>query len=214
MDYSRIATVYQWLERAAFGNKLQRARTAHLDRLLEGLPATAHVLIIGDGDGRFLEALLERSPRFTIVYVEPCATMIALAQARVEADARVQWINHTIQQWCKDRSLEPEFKCYDLIVTHFVWDSIQPNELTGITQNIQKRMTRGGHWLLSDFDSSINRRTAAIVTVMYLFFYLTAGVQWRKLKKFNSLFESQHLQLHDQKEWMSGLIYSQIWTSL
>jgi SAM-dependent methyltransferase len=213
MDYSRIASTYEWLERATFGKKLQCARTAYLDRLVNSLPTTANVLIIGDGDGRFLEALLARFPTLSIDYVEPSPAMMALAKKRVACDARVHWINKTIQEWCSNNPSVPDSKQYDLIVTHFVLDSIHPCELTQLTQNVRTRMAPDGRWLLADFDSTVSTLASYIVAGMYVFFYFIAGVRWQKLKKFNPLFESQQLHLHDQKEWMGRLIYSQLWTT-
>ena len=176
MDYSRIASTYEWLERATFGKKLQCARTAHLDRLESQLPEAAHVLIIGDGDGRFLAALLDRFPTLTIYYVEPSAAMIALAKKRVPCDARVLWMNQTIQEWCATTPCRPASKHYHLVASHFVFDSLNPDELASILQSIRPQMTRDGHWILTDFDASTSRWAACLVTMMYGFLHLVAGV--------------------------------------
>ena len=138
--------------------------------------------------------------------------MITEAQKRVASDPRVHWIQLTIEKWCAvAKTPSSDSNQYVLVVSHFVFDSLEATHLHPILKSIRSHMAPNSHWLLADFDSSTSRSASAIVTGMYLFFYLTAGVRWRKLNKFNPLFESQQLHLHDQKESMRGLIYSQLW---
>ena len=54
MGFNQLARPYRWLERAVFGGRLQRARCAHMQTFL----AAESILLLGEGDGRFLEALL------------------------------------------------------------------------------------------------------------------------------------------------------------
>ena len=57
--FGRLAYVYEGLERTVFGGLLTRARNACLDELDEA----DTILILGEGDGRFLLSLLGRHPR-------------------------------------------------------------------------------------------------------------------------------------------------------
>ena len=57
MNADRIASGYRWLEYAAFGLALEQARFDFLSRAA----GARRVLILGEGDGRFLARLLDES---------------------------------------------------------------------------------------------------------------------------------------------------------
>ena len=57
MNADRIARSYRWLEYAAFGVALERARFDFLRCAAEA----RRVLILGEGDGRFLARRVPRS---------------------------------------------------------------------------------------------------------------------------------------------------------
>ncbi len=67
--FGRLAYVYEGLERTVFGDLLTSARNACLCSLEE-----AHtILILGEGDGRFLLSLLARQPRARITVLDSSA---------------------------------------------------------------------------------------------------------------------------------------------
>jgi len=211
VDYNRTAHIYQWVERLVFGKRLERARAAFLDDLASDLPDDAHVLLIGDGDGRFLKELLDQMPRLNIDYVEPSATMIAVAKKRVSDPPQVRWINQSIQDWSSCTAAAPITVPYSLVVSHFIFDSLPAAEILWIIQPIRARMAPDSRWIITDFDATSSRFATCLVAVMYGFFRLTAGVPYRKLEKFNTVFDDSSLSLSKQKTWLGGLIYSQMW---
>ena len=78
MNADRIARLYRWLEYATFGNALQQRRTAFLADVADA----RRVLLLGDGDGRFLEKLVGQNTQAHIDYVDLSRRMLALARAR------------------------------------------------------------------------------------------------------------------------------------
>ena len=60
MSYTTLAPHYHWLETLTFGRALQAARCACLQAGEEVRPQRA--LLLGDGDGRFLERALRCWP--------------------------------------------------------------------------------------------------------------------------------------------------------
>jgi ubiquinone/menaquinone biosynthesis C-methylase UbiE len=78
VSFDRIAPHYQFFETIAFGHALQRARTAFISQIRDD----QRVLLVGEGDGRFLAELLRRKPEIEIDCVDASAAMIQSARAR------------------------------------------------------------------------------------------------------------------------------------
>ena len=57
MRFDRIARYYGWIESIVFGEDLQRIRCSHMETFLEA----ESILLLGDGNGRFLKALDRKS---------------------------------------------------------------------------------------------------------------------------------------------------------
>ncbi len=209
-DYSPTARVYHRLERIAFGDRLQRARTAFLETLTPALLPKSHVLLIGDGDGRFLTSLLQRSPHLTVHYVEPSGSMIKEAQKRVSPESQIIWIQEPIQEWLGKtaHSLKEPFS---LVSSHFVFDSIPEDQISSIISQIRPLMSHGACWLHSDFDSTSNHFSAFSVSLMYSFFKIFTPIPRRRLYKFDSHFKKAGLRLTQQESFMKNLIYTQAW---
>ena len=115
MNCDPLARWYRWLEYAGFGRALERTRLAFLDTT-----ATAtRVLVLGDGDGRFLRAFLKVNPRAEIDCVDSSAKMLALARQRVGAAdaARVRFHHADAVHW------QPPMVSYDLIVISAGFDA-------------------------------------------------------------------------------------------
>ena len=71
MSFDFIAPHYRWLESIAFANTLQRARINFIDQI----PAPLHVLIAGEGDGRFLREFMRKFPKALVDCVDASARM-------------------------------------------------------------------------------------------------------------------------------------------
>src|SRR5690349_6262308 len=79
--FDRVAAVYRLLERLAFGRALERARFAHLS----ALRSCRSILIVGDGDGRCLEAVLGLAREALVTSIDSSGAMLAMAKRRAEA---------------------------------------------------------------------------------------------------------------------------------
>jgi len=82
MNADRIARLYRWLEYAIFGDTLQQRRTAFLTDIADA----RRVLVLGDGDGRFLEKLVEHNPKAHVDYVDLSGHMLKLARVRAGSE--------------------------------------------------------------------------------------------------------------------------------
>ena len=79
-NFDRIARPYRWLEYLTLGRALERCRLHFLPQLTDRTQA----LILGDGDGRFLAALVDQNHILTAAAVDTSATMLELLRTRCE----------------------------------------------------------------------------------------------------------------------------------
>jgi trans-aconitate methyltransferase len=185
-NFDSLARIYAWLERASFGGALQRTRTAHLDALAR-LGASPRVLLVGDGDGRFLAALLARHPAARVQSIDASAAMLARAAARVPpADrARVTFAHGDIRA----RDWTPA--AFDAVVTAFVLDCFTLEEASAVIARVTPAVRAGGLWLWSDFAipaRGVRRAAAQLMTgALYRFFRWRTRISARELPPAESL---------------------------
>ena len=77
--FDKLAPWYHFLETISFGNQLQQCRISQLAEL----NAVKNVLILGDGNGRFLESLLKSTNNSEIESLDISRNMIELANTRI-----------------------------------------------------------------------------------------------------------------------------------
>ena len=141
MNFDPVARPYRWLERLAFGGALQRCRTA----LLEHTKSATNVLILGEGDGRFLKQFLRENTGGKITVVDSSKEMIRLARGRIGPAGRVQFVHADI------RETELPDEEYDLIVTNFFLDCFDQCGVEEVIEAVAKKLVNKGQWLWSDF---------------------------------------------------------------
>jgi hypothetical protein len=78
-NFDSLARWYHTLELSTFGVKLESARFAHIKALSD----CRDILLLGDGDGRFLKRLLKIAPNARIRSIDASAEMLRLAASRV-----------------------------------------------------------------------------------------------------------------------------------
>ena len=137
--FDGLAPHYSWIEKVAFGGMLQWCRTA----LVSDLADARRVLILGEGDGRFVQAFLAHNPAASVHVVDGSPRMIALACHRAGCE-RVTW------QVADARAVEPPRAEYDLIVTNFFLDCFGPDDLARLIPRVAVALQPGGRWLVAD----------------------------------------------------------------
>ena len=139
MNADPIAGPYRWLEYAAFGTALERCRFS----LLGGAAGAKRVLILGEGDGRFLARLAQANPSTLVDVVDSSAAMIALARGRV-TPGRVQFFH-------QDALAPLPGAGYDVVVTNFFLDCLAEEDAQKLVAAVAERTTPGALWLVGDF---------------------------------------------------------------
>lgn len=208
MSFDRIAPFYRSLERLAFGDQLQWARLACLGES----EASGRVLIIGEGDGRFLAEFVRLYPSAEVDCVDASARMIAIARARLGAGHRVNFIHADIRDFplAKQR--------YDLIVAHFFLDCFAGVALREVVQKLACTATAKAAWLLADFrmpDSGWQRLPARLwIRTMYLFFRLTSRLRTQRLDDPSPAIRAAGFERVRQRLARFGMIKSELWRRL
>lgn len=204
VNFDRVAPFYQRLEKLIFGGRLQAARCAFV-REVNG---ARRALVVGEGDGRFLEQLLRAQPELEVECLDASAAMLALARRRV-GDDRVRFIQADIRA----AAFPPQR--YDLIVTHFFLDCFDSPELTLIVEKLSAAATDKAVWLIADFQEPRRGWRSAwarlVVATMYLFFRIVAGLEARRLVDYTPLLQSAGFTLTNEVISARGLIHTQRW---
>lgn len=207
MNCDPLARWYRALEYAGFGRALERRRTAFLD----GMSGARRVLVLGDGDGRFLAAFLRTNRSAEVDSVDSSAAMLALARDRVgEAGAtRVRFHHADARSW------QPAAGFYDLIVTHFFLDCFTDAELHPVVARLAAHATPDARWVVSEFRQPAHGLAAwharAWLVGLYAFFRVTTGLRVRRLPDHAAALAAAGFRLERETLARFGLLTSQLW---
>jgi len=209
MSFDTLAPWYRTMEFLAAGGILQRCRTAFLAEASN----CRRALLLGEGPGRFLVALLRENPHLEVTCIERSPRMIEeacrevrrhglnVAQIRFEQDDALTW--------------QPPRHEFDLIVTHFFLDCFQRDELEGLVAKVAASATGEARWLLADFrmpEAGWRRwRARAVLALMYAFFRLTTGLSASRLTPPDGFLEAAGFRLAAQRLANFGLARSELW---
>lgn len=203
-NFDGVARVYCWLEYLTFGPALQRARVAHLPSLRR----CRDVLVIGDGDGRCLEALVLQAAEARIHCIDTSDAMLRQAARRVPAGAgaRVSFERADIRTFCSQEGH------WDAVVTMFVLDCLTTAEVSCVAAELSQALRPGGHWLFADFvipERGWRRLRARLwVAGLYAFFRWRAGLEVSHLPPSERLIEESGLVAVAVREQQAGMIRS------
>ena len=204
MNCDGIARWYRALEYLVFGRALERRRFEYLNDMADA----RHVLILGDGDGRFTAEFVRRNSGATVESVDLSVKMIAMAEERVGG-----FPTNVRFRVGDARSIAFE-GTYDLVVTHFFLDCFRNDELDGLVERVAERCDAGARWVISEFglrESGIERTLAwALVRFLYFGFWLTTGLSVKRLPDYASALEKHGFQVVRRRAVLGGLLVSEI----
>ncbi|HEY0791512.1 MAG TPA: class I SAM-dependent methyltransferase [Chthoniobacterales bacterium] len=204
--FDRVAVVYPWLEQAVFGTALNRARASSLP----AARTAQSVLLVGEGNGRFLHHLLpalRSGCRVTVA--DSSAGMLRAAARRCRArrgDVDVAFLH-------ADARRLPELGVpFDLIVTHFFFDLYEPRSqaavIAGVTRNAAKRAV----WCDVDFVEAPPRRfQRSLMWVQYRFFRVVTGLEATRLHDPRPLFEQHAWKARSDTLQRRGMVRVRCW---
>lgn len=206
--FDKLAPWYYFLETISFGNQLQQCRISQLAELNE----VKNVLILGDGNGRFLESLLKSNSYTEIESLDISRNMIGLANARITSlpnSSKVGFIHGDVFDWDF-----PKFK-YDLVVTNFFLDCFTYSELTNLLQKVSLSLKPQGKLIYGDFSvpKSLFKKTLSSLLLfgMYLFFRIFTRISAKTLHDPTSLLIENNFILMNEKYYLWSFLKSQLW---
>ena len=123
MSFDRLAPHYHWMETIFAGGLMQRCRITYLAKAKN----CQHALLVGEGTGKFLVALLRLNPQIRVTCVEQSQGMIHQARQRLARerldDSRIEFRQMDALDWT------PPKEKFDLVVTHFFLDCFRAEQL-------------------------------------------------------------------------------------
>lgn len=203
MNCDRIASLYIRLEHLVFGQALEKCRFTHLNMLED----CRHALLLGDGDGRFLEAFLRANPNAVVDTVDRSGEMLSLARQRVAAVPgalqRVQFVQVDARQF-RGRT------AYDVVVAHFFLDCLTEPEIHSLMERITVPL-----WIISEFRIPQHgyARPVAIVLIrlMYAFFGVVTGLKVQRLPDYPAVLRQKGFVLSKSVHGLGGLLTAEVW---
>jgi ubiquinone/menaquinone biosynthesis C-methylase UbiE len=211
-----IARWYRWLEYIGFGGALQRRRCAFFRDVADLQRDARPVLMLGEGDGRFLAKFVAprktpskhrestvRTPCLSVDYVDLSAEMLELARGRAGTDG-------VAYHHADALTIPLPAVHYDLIVTHFFLDCLSEDEAKSLIEKISASVKPDARWLISEFREP-TMWTRAIVQILYLFFRITTGLRTRSLVDHHPLLTRAGFVLVREETERFGLLASELW---
>jgi len=209
MGFDRLAPHYRWLEFVLAGTKLQRCRTAFLNERVDA----RRVLILGEGNGRFLAECRRRLEKAHITCVDGSSRMLQLARQRLLSSGlgadQTTFIHADALHW------SPAERTFDLIVTHFFLDCFRPDQLQPLLAKLAGAATPNAAWWVADFQiptsGLVRYRAAVIHRLMYWFFRVFTGLPAARLTPPDTFLQAHGFVLCERvvSEW--GLLHSDLW---
>lgn len=193
------------MEYAGMGRALERRR----GEFLPGMAEARRVLILGEGDGRFLAELLRVNARAEIDVVDNSAKMLATAKRRADVE-RVRFHHADARSW-----QPPMDACYDVIVTHFFLDCFTQEDLEALLPRLAAACAKRCDWVVSEFRQPA-RGVAALrarlwIGGLYRLFGWTTGLSVRRLPEYAGLLEKNGFQRAEVVVAEVGLLTSERW---
>lgn len=204
MNCDFIARWYRWLEYSSFGSALHRRRCYFLPQLSNA----RKVLMLGEGDGRFLAEFARQNPDAHVDYVDRSRKMLKLARERTQ-QPRVNFCH-------SDAVCDPlPNDNYDTIITHFFLDCLSEQDLTLLLQKIAASTTATARWVVSEFrePSTGWQRLRARLWIggLYRAFWIATGLATQRLPDYSRALLDAGFTLESESLASSGLLTSQLW---
>ena len=202
-NFDGVARWYLWLEYSTFGSALEQCRFTLLPELVNA----QRVLILGEGDGRFLQKFLAGNEHAQIDVVDASPAMLKLARSRVSGEQldRVRFHQSDVRSWSFPKAE------YDTIVTCFFLDCFTQDTLVELLPRIAKSAKPGAQWLLAEFADASTLRTRIWLSALYAFFRVTTNLEASRLAPLSELLSEEKWERKHRQKFSGGLMTAELW---
>ena len=215
MSFDAIAPHYRWLEFVTAGSLLQWCRTAFLTEFSEA----KHILLLGEGRGRFLVELLKLNPSARITCLDASASMLSFTRDNLHSRGlmtdRVILLHASIPDLSGLQQPESGAPLFDAVASHFFLDCFGSDQLEKVIAWVASRTTECARWLVSDFCVPScgwqRRRARLILAGLYLFFRIATRLPATGLTSPDKLLSQSGFRLKARKLFNHGLLHSDVW---
>jgi ubiquinone/menaquinone biosynthesis C-methylase UbiE len=202
--FDLVSSFYPLLEQTVFGSTLSQARRTFITRIRAG----NHILLIGEGNGRFLSEVLKQTSATSFTVVDSSPRMLAASARRiatVNRCPRVELIHADLLEW---RS--PAMH-YDRVVTHFFLDLFPPDLIRQIVEKISLLSAKNALWVNVDFTSkNQNLHQKLLMWTQYRFFRTFAKIESSQLFDPRPYMRQAGWEILESRSFDSGWISSQL----
>jgi SAM-dependent methyltransferase len=205
-DFDRVSRFYPLLERLVFGDALERSRASFISQV-----ATARrVLLVGEGNGRFLDLALGIAPSTAeLVVLDTSRRMLEAARRRCKGrpgGSRIRFVCGDARTW------SPGGPAFDLFITHFVLDLFTPVNQDRLVVNLDAHAATEAYWIDVDFVPNPPQRAhQALMWLQYRFFRVVAAVEADRLYGSDAILQRRHWELVDTRRYADTLVQAKLW---
>jgi ubiquinone/menaquinone biosynthesis C-methylase UbiE len=211
-SYDHLAKSYKLLEHLTFGKLLQNVRERAIDELLSRLKPHQHMLILGEGDGRFLRSFTQKCQLpCHVTCIDKSSQMLAKARAGITSTSSVaiNFVHADATQIPFDAS------CYDIIVSLFFLDNFMASTLHTLIPKLTASLNTQGIWVIADFravqQGLASWRSRVWLWLMYRFFRLVTDIEVDELVDPTKLLEQSGMRLLEQTSFQNGFVTLEMW---
>lgn len=219
-NFDGLARAYRWLEYMSFGPLLSRCRGQYLSYISKA----RRVLVLGDGDGRFLAQLLRSNPLAIVDAVDSSAGMLRELKNRISVSKDRVTLYHSDALKFADSLSSAKTRCgatmktpaYDLVITHFFLDCFSVAELQRLIGAIQPHLAAETLWVVSEFAVPSSRvggwLSRSLIGALYRVFGLFTCLKTRKLPDHAGVLARAGFVRLSYRARVSGLLVSELWS--